>query len=263
MCISFLKHLFGKKEEPVIETGTTEMEEVVTSSTEVAETEGEIIEEPIITTMEKPYEGVNFHILLDNGHAKSTPGKRQKLESGRYFFEYEFNREVTKRIAERLDNLGISYEMLVPEVEKDIALSERASRANSFCSKYGTENCLFISVHSNACGDGITFNSAKGWSVWTTVGNTKSDPIATIFFNVADETLPKYGFTTRKQMSDGDPDYEENFTVIYKTKCPAILTENLFFTNKEEVAWLMSKEGKDVIADIHVEGIRRVIDGLK
>jgi len=64
--------------------------------------------------------------------------------------------------------------------------------------------------------------------------------------------------TLRKDMSDGDPDYEENFTVIYKTKCPAVLTENLFMDNKTDVAFLMSDEGRNVITDIHVNAIKRI-----
>jgi N-acetylmuramoyl-L-alanine amidase len=259
MCISWLKYLFVK-EEPVVDAPVTDPVDV--PEPEVQESgETETVEEPIIVVpMPKPYEGINFHVLLDNGHASSTPGKRQLLEDGSYFFEYEFNRDVVQRIARKLDNLGIPYDIIVPEVEKDIALSERAARANSLCSKYGTANCFFISVHSNAFGDGKTFTDAKGWSVWTTKGPTKSDEYATIMFNTASDILPKYDMTTRSQMTDGDPDYEENFTVIYKTWCPAVLTENMFFTNKKEVSWLMTDEGRDAIADIHVEGIKRIID---
>lgn len=266
MCLSWLKYFF----EPKVESGVTEpVNEVVTSVTEttgetiVIEDENpEPVEEPIVVSVpeKKPYEGVNFHILLDNGHASSTPGKRQQLENGKHFYEWEFNRDVVRRIALRLDTLGIPYEILVPENDKDVALSERAARANSFCSKYGTDNCFFISVHSNAYGDGKTFTNAKGWSVWTTKGLTKSDKYATIMFEEAEKLLPKYGMTTRKDMKDDDPDYEENFTVIYKTWCPAVLTENMFFTNREEVRWLMTEEGKNAIADIHVNGIRRIIE---
>lgn len=247
--------MFGKNDitpEPVVNEPVAEEP--------VAEPVEEAKPEPV---EKKPYEGVNFHVLLDNGHASSTPGKRMKLENGRVFYEYEFNRDIVRRIARKLDTLGIPYEILVPEVDKDIALSERAARANSFCSKYGTGNCFFISVHSNAFGDGINFTDAMGWSVWTTVGNTKSDGCATTLFEAADSILPKFGMTTRKQMSDGDPDYEENFTVIYKTWCPAVLTENMFFTNKKEVMWLMTDEGREAIADIHVEGIKRIIDERK
>jgi N-acetylmuramoyl-L-alanine amidase len=40
-----------------------------------------------------------FLWILDNGHSKATPGKRSpKLEDGRQFFEYEFNRDIVKRL---------------------------------------------------------------------------------------------------------------------------------------------------------------------
>ena len=64
--------------------------------------------------------------------------------------------------------------------------------------------------------------------------------------------------TLRKDLSDGDPDFEENFTVIYKTKCPAILTENLFMDNKTDVAFLNSEEGREVITQIHVNAIKHI-----
>ena len=56
-------------------------------------------------------------------------------------------------------------------------------------------------------------------------------------------------------MTDGDPDKEESFYILKHTVCPAVLTENLFQDNKEDVAFLLSPEGKKVIADIHVKGI--------
>ena len=68
--------------------------------------------------------------------------------------------------------------------------------------------------------------------------------------------------TLRKDMSDGDPDFEENYTIIYASKCPAILTENLFQDNKTDAAFLMTDEGREIIADIHVNAIKRVC-GLK
>lgn len=197
-------------------------------------------------------------VLLDNGHAKSTCGKRSpKLEDGRQFFEYEFNRDIVKRIAEKLFCLGIKYEIITHEIDEDVPLSTRAKRANDYCDIYGDSNCLFISVHANAGSNGNWCN-AKGWSIYTTKGVTKSDAAATVFYEEAEKILPKYGLTLRKDMSDGDPDYEENFTVIYKTKCPSVLTENLFMDNKIEVEFLLSDCGRNAIADIHVNAIRRL-----
>ena len=265
MNLNFFKNLFGKKEnaEEIAITGTTQ-----SGNAESESNDEPIIGETVHTgTNDVDYSNVNFVILLDNGHAKSTPGKRGPLFSdGTRFFEWEFNRDVVARIAKGLDELKIKYHVLVPEIEEDIALSERAKRANEYCKKYGTKNCFFISVHSNAFGDGQKWETPGGWSVYTTVGVTKSDEYGKVMYEVAKEMLEPYGFKCRdgKGHKDGNegPDYEENFTVIYKTWCPAILTENLFFTNEKESAFLMTDEGRQVIADIHIEAIKRIVDSL-
>ena len=39
-------------------------------------------------------------VILDNGHGSETSGKRSpKWADGKQIFEYEFNRDVVKRIA--------------------------------------------------------------------------------------------------------------------------------------------------------------------
>lgn len=201
-----------------------------------------------------------FWVLLDNGHASSTPGKRSPfLEDGRQLREYEFNRAVVKRIADLLDKEHISYKILVPEVDFDVPLSVRAARANEWVKKFGANNCLFLSVHANAAGHGDWMN-ARGWCIYTTRGKTKSDEYATIFYEEAEKILPKHGLSLRKDLSDGDPDQEADFTVIYKTACPAVLTENLFMDNKEDCKFLLSEEGRDIIAQVHVNAIRRIIN---
>lgn len=213
---------------------------------------GGMLEPAIIT-------GYKTVVLLDNGHAKSTPGKRSpKSTDDRQFFEYEFNRDIVNRIAKELDKIGIKYHIIVPEVEQDIPLSVRAERVNKFCNKYGKQNCLLVSIHSNALGLGTYWMNARGWSVYTTKGKTKSDEYATIFWDEAKKLLPQYNMTVRSDYQDGDPDYEENFTIIYKALCPALLTENLFYDNKIDFEFLMSEVGRKTIADIHVNAIKRI-----
>lgn len=264
MC-NFFEKLFGKKDSAVTEEQVTES---MTSNEEVVPEENNVpvTEEP--TFSGPSYENADFVVLLDNGHAKSTAGKRSPLfdDGQTRLYEWEFNRDVVARIAKGLDELKIKYHILVPEVKEDIGLTVRANRANEYCKKYGKNKCLFISVHSNAFGDGKTWTDPGKWSVWTTVGVTKSDEYGKIFYKVAEEMLKSYGFGCRDGKVQGKgnegPDYEENFTVIYRTWCPAILTENLFYTNKKECEWLMTNTGRQVIADIHIEGIKRVIESL-
>ncbi len=60
-------------------------------------------------------------------------------------------------------------------------------------------------------------------------------------------------------MTDGDPDKEAHFYILKHTKCPAVLTENLFQDNREDVAYLLSETGKKTIIGLHVNGILNFI----
>jgi N-acetylmuramoyl-L-alanine amidase len=51
-----------------------------------------------------------------------------------------------------------------------------------------------------------------------------------------------------------------NFTITSDTSCPAVLTENLFQDNKEEVQYLLSEEGKRNIVELHFEAIKKYIN---
>ena len=60
----------------------------------------------------------------------------------------------------------------------------------------------------------------------------------------------------RKDMQDGDRDWEENFYIIQKTKCPAVLIENFFYDNKEECQWLQQEAVKIRIAMAIEQGVK-------
>lgn len=200
-----------------------------------------------------------MYYVLDCGHSLTTQGKRSPDHQ---FFEYEYNRIIGRRVAERLNDLGIEYCFTYPIDEPyDLSLTSRANVANKVAKEKGAGNVLFISIHSNAAGNGKDWKNAKGWSVWTTKGETRSDKFATLFFEEAAKECAKVGRTLRKDMSDGDPDWEAQFTVIYKTICPSILIEEFFYDNEEEMNWLLSEEGKTTCTNIIVNAIKR-IEGL-
>jgi N-acetylmuramoyl-L-alanine amidase len=54
---------------------------------------------------------------------------------------------------------------------------------------------------------------------------------------------------------------KNHFTILSKTLCPAVLTENFFQDNKEDVAYMLSAEGKKAIIKCHVDGIINYING--
>lgn len=183
----------------------------------------------------------NIMILLDNGHGKETPGKRSPVwKDGTQLFEWEYNRKVVDGIINKLDEIGIKSVKIVPE-DKDISLSERAARANKFCQN---NTCILISVHCNAGG-------GTGWEVFSTTKKNNSDKLANTFIEVYKESFPDKKCRGHK---------ESDFTVIYKSNCPSVLTENFFMDTESDCKFLMSEEGFQRVVNLHVESILKYID---
>lgn len=186
-------------------------------------------------------------ILIDNGHGVDTAGKRSPDGSLR---EYKYAREIAEKVVSELKKRGFDAERIVTE-ENDISLSERCRRINSICDRVGTKNVILVSIHCNAAGNGSQWMNARGWEAWTSVGQTAADKLADCLYKAAEET----DFKIRKDTTDGDPDKEGHLYILKHTKCPAVLTENLFQDNKEDVAFLLSETGKETIVSLHVKGI--------
>ncbi len=192
-------------------------------------------------------------ILIDPGHGIDTPGKRSP--DGK-FLEYLWNRQIADLLLDRFMIMGIDASLVVTETN-DISLSTRVQRVNKMCSKVGASNVILLSIHSNAAGDGSKWMSAQGWSCYTSKGETKSDVIAECLYDAFETEFSDRKI--RKDMSDGDMDWEENFCVLAKSKCPAVLLENFFYDNRDECAWLLKDETKERIADTIVKGIVQYI----
>ena len=180
-------------------------------------------------------------ILLDNGHGVNTPGKRSPIwKDGTQLFEWEYTRKIVDAIIMKLNAYGIESIKLVPE-DKEIALSERASRANKYCNR---NKCILISVHCNAGG-------GTGWEIFTTKSKNNSDKLANVFVDTYKECFPDKRCRGHK---------EENFTLLFKTNCPCVLTENFFMDTESDCKFLMSNEGFNRIVDFHVKSIVNYIN---
>lgn len=192
-------------------------------------------------------------ILIDNGHGIETPGKRSPDATLK---EYQYTRDIARQVVDELLAAGYDTELLVPE-DKDISLKERVKRVNEYCRILGPSEVVLISIHVNAFKDGEGWQKPRGWSCYTTIGNTISDQLAIILYEEAAAILR--GHRIRMEMSDGDVDFEEDFYMLKKTKCAAVLTENMFMDNKEDVGFLLSDSGRKAIADIHINAVKRWI----
>lgn len=193
-------------------------------------------------------------ILIDAGHGCNTAGKRSP--DGK-LLEWKWNRKTAELVIESLKDKGYDVEYIAPE-DTDTSLGERVRRANKF-----GRNALLVSIHCNAAGNGQWMN-ARGWSIWTTEGKTASDELATCIWNSAFEMWGKG--VVRKEMSDGDVDYEKQFYILRKTLCPAVLVENFFMDNKADCSYLLTEQSHIECAAVIVEGIESYLlmeDGKK
>lgn len=188
-------------------------------------------------------------LILDNGHG-DPPLTGGKCSPDKRLLEYYWARDMVQRIAAKTRALGIQTEIIVPEI-KDISLTERTRRVNALCGKYGTKNCVLVSVHVNAA-PGSGWSNASGFCSYVAPNaSTNSKRFATLLWECAN----KAGLRGNRSVPSCKY-WVGNFAIIRDTKCPAVLTENLFMTNKEEVDYLLSEAGKETIANIHVEALK-------
>ena len=193
-------------------------------------------------------------VILDAGHGINTPGKCAPDKS---LYEWSWNREIVAMLCERLYGLEhVQTVILVPE-EHDVPLKERVRRVNTIYhdAKIAGKECLLISIHINAAGHG-TWNKASGWSVWVSNNaSEKSKQFAQIAYGEAismglqgNRVVPKENYWT------------SNFYILKNTPCPAVLTENMFQDNKEDVALLKSDKGKEKIVDLHFNAVKKYLE---
>lgn len=196
----------------------------------------------------------DYLVCFDSGHGKDVAGKRSPDNS---LLEWEWAREIKYRVIKEMEKQNIAECFDVNPEDTEPGLTVRANRANAAWENHKKKG-IFVSIHINAAGNGQWMN-ARGWSVWTSVGQTEADILANYVWLAANEIFSPKNLTMRKEMSDGDYDYESNFTVLVKTKMPAILIENFFMDNMEDAKYLKTEEGKQDVVRAIVNGIRNYL----
>ena len=169
-----------------------------------------------------------------------------------FFREYKYTREIAAAVVQHLQYRGFDAALVTPE-EYDVSLRARTERVNTWCRQLGKRNVCLVSIHTNAAGNGKQWMSARGWTCYTSRGQTAGDHLADCLYRAAALWLP--GHKLRKDYSDGDPYWESDFFILKNTLCGAALTENLFHDNSDDCLFLESDEGHRAIVALHVEGI--------
>lgn len=192
--------------------------------------------------------------ILDAGHG-DPPLSGGKCSPDKRLLEYYWAREMVQRIAKKLQALGVPVHILVPET-KDIKLNVRTGRVNTLCKQYGAKKCLLVSVHNNAAGGDGKWHDATGWSGWVAPKcSANSKRLAQLLYAEA----AKAGLKGNRCVP-ACKYWVGNFAIVRDTNCPAVLTENLFMDNRQECDYLLSEQGKETLAQLHVNAIVNYIN---
>lgn len=196
-------------------------------------------------------------ILIDNGHGdppitggKHSPDNRLK--------EYYYCREIAQRVSRELSLRGFEAILLTPELT-DTPLNDRVRKVNAWARKQGAQNVVLVSIHNDAAGADGQWHNARGFSVYLSKNaSAKSKRLAQIFT----ENAIKMGLTGNRCIPK-EKYWVKSLAMTRDTLCPAVLTENLFQDNREDVEFLLSDAGKRAIVTLHVDSIIQYINSLK
>ncbi|MEZ4774773.1 MAG: N-acetylmuramoyl-L-alanine amidase [Bacteroidia bacterium] len=196
-----------------------------------------------------------FLWCLDNGHGRLQEGKRSPFfEDGTRFEEWEFNRDIVRRIMEQLDACGVQYFNVVPEVDIDAFTTGRSVRANEKVSPMGLPK-IFLSVHSNAFGMSAWADGFTGIESWYYPGSSSGIRLASAFQRELMKKLPNW---SDRGIKSHQPNSRKIFTVLRVPQMPAVLTENGFYTDRTQARALMTDEVRQKIADAHIAAILQI-----
>jgi len=216
--------------------------------------------------------------------AKKTDGSRAFVDglgingegTGRYR-EYWGNRKIADALKKELESRGYPDVRIVSSkgVDADSITNFLPIVNNIYREKNG--NCILISIHSNAAGNGETMNDANYWSVYrqsreyiSYLSAYKEAPhvdVSTVLAQCIGSAAAKnFGELSFKQHNEignvrvySEPKvFSESYKGIRPTTyslAPTVLTENVFHTNTNGVRFLGSKGGAAFFAKLHADGI--------
>ena len=193
--------------------------------------------------------------ILDPGHGGIGPGG-EYLTAGKQspqvppgIYEGQFNRRIAERVIAQCPCAVMSTTTKDPA---NMGLAERAEYVRGL--QAIRKNCMLISIHANALGNGKNWNEAHGATVFHHPSNAAGQKLARrILYSIGDRTELDIGRGIRTA----------RFAILSRTRSiPGVLVECGFMTQKNEAIYLASDEGQAAIAFAIAEVIQNYEQGF-
>ena len=193
--------------------------------------------------------GIIDGVYQDLAGTRLTPDPKQyTFSDGTTIFEGVNNREIAKILVDMLETDCIDYIDYNSTNQKDTPLRERTNYINSVYAKH--KGAWLLSIHSNKMSKNATGPGNNGRGCESYISLNASFTSQRIQ-KIAEEVYRADGHKWRGSNT-------ANFWMIKETNCPALLTENYFYDNKEDAKILLSDEGRNKIARTLYRIIKKV-----
>ena len=188
-------------------------------------------------------------VLIDNGHGLETPGKRS-LDGT--FREAVWAREFAIILERKLIAEGFEAERITPE-DCDVSLDERVLRVNKICDENPDQDFLLLSIHCNAAQVGYgNWMAARGFESFVSFNSSAK---SRRFASVLQANMWNAGYKGNRAQN-GRGFCVQNLAICRDTKCPAVLAECLYMTNKADLELLRDARHVNNMAEIFVKSIK-------
>lgn len=197
--------------------------------------------------------------------------------------EYWGNRKIANRLVEKLKTAGYTVKAMYESNKAAKDYENFGGKTNSLYNdlKNQGKTMIIVSIHSDAAADG-GWGSGNFWSIYCQrddildVYNPKTSyTLAECIAKKASEIfedpknadiLPvvgdkKMSVKTKPQTFSDEPGKKYRPTTM--SHAPAVLSENLFHDTKSHVKFLGSQKGREMIAEIHYQGIVAFFDEMQ
>lgn len=176
------------------------------------------------------YRTVSGTVVIDAGHGGKDPGATSY--TGNY--EKTANLSIARKVASHLENRGVRV-IMTRNSDTFIELNERAAIAN----RAGAD--LFVSIHC----DSHPTRSQNGYTIY--VARSASWSSKKIGAAI-EQSMGQTGLSNKGMRN-------QDFRVLVKTACPAVLIECGYLTNPSEASLLYDSSFQDRIARAIANGI--------